>query len=137
MRRNDVLLIVSGSRDWVDEIPVRELLSKFDPAWTIVIHGKCRGLDMMVDRVAKSMGFVVIAFPADWKRDEYGNYDAGAGHARNKDMFNIGTLNQRWGVAVHAGIFPLPQSRGTKGMHTLCQYGGFDIHVPDACKNYL
>jgi hypothetical protein len=132
MRRNDVLLIVSGSRDWVDEIPVRELLSKFDPAWTIVIHGKCRGLDMMVDRVAKSMGFVVAAFPADWNR--HGN---GAGPIRNKDMFNIGTLNQKWGVAVHAGIFPLPQSRGTKNMYTLCQYGGFDIHVPDACKNYL
>lgn len=134
--RNDKLLIISGSRDWKDEGPIREVLLKFDPYWTLVMHGKCRGADLIADRLARQLGFVVSAWPADWKSDG-DSYDPAAGMERNRMMQICGIKNQRFGVAVHAGLFPLPQSRGTKGMHKLCQLAGFDLHIPTACKNYL
>lgn len=133
--RQDKLLIISGSRDWTDEALIRELLLQFDPAWTLVMHGKCRGADMIADHLARALGFTVVCCPAPWR--EKGYYDPGAGPERNKDMQIIGIKNQRHGVDVHAGIFPLPQSKGTKHMYGLCQIAGFGIHIPVACKNYL
>jgi len=132
MPRNDKLLIISGSRDWTDEGPIRELLLWFDPYWTLVIHGKCRGADMIADRVAKELGFAVVAYPADWKRHNFG-----AGPIRNREMAVVGLTHQRYGIQVHAGIFPLPQSVGTIGMLELCRLGGFEIYLPASCKAYL
>lgn len=133
----DTVLLISGSRDWSDLAPIRDLLLLFDPFWTLVIHGGARGADRIAGTLAKAMGFYVIPFYADWKRDNRGNYDAGAGPRRNRVMWDFCIANQRHGVAVHAGIFPLPQSVGTLDMYGLCQLGGFDIHVPEACKAYL
>lgn len=134
--RRDKLLIISGSRDWTDEGPIRELLVWFDPEWTLVMHGKCRGADMIADRLARALGFTVMCCPADWDRYR-GQYPNPAGPIRNKEMAIMGMKSQRHGVAVHAGIFPLPQSKGTKDMYRLCQLGGFDIHIPVACKSHL
>jgi hypothetical protein len=131
--REDKLLIISGSRDWIDEHPIRELLGWFDPHWTLVMHGKCpRGADAIADRIAKQMGFTVVRVPADWA-----HLDLAAGMERNRDMVKIGIRHQILRIAVHAGIFPLPQSKGTKGMHRLCQLAGFDIHMPDYCRGFL
>ena len=132
MKRSDKLLIISGSRDWADERPIRELLLQFDPYWTLVIHGKCRGADMIGDRLARELGFEVVTYPADWNR-----YKKSAGPIRNREMAIMGLTHQRYGVQVHAGLFPLPQSVGTIGMLELCKLGGFDIHIPDACKSYM
>lgn len=131
--RQDKLLVISGSRDWTDEQPIYELLCLFDPYWTLVMHGHCpTGADAIADRRAQALGFVVKRFPADW--NQHGNY---AGPKRNEEMTYFAMKTQNYGVAVHAGIFPLPQSKGTKGMYKLCQLGGFDIHIPEACKAYL
>lgn len=130
--RQDRLLIISGSRDWVDPHPIRELLLWFDPAWTMVIHGAARGADRIAHDLARQLGFVSVGFPADWKK-----YDLAAGPIRNEVMQKIGIANKSYGVSVYAGLFPLPHSKGTRGMHKLCLAAGFAIHVPVHCKNYL
>ncbi len=130
--RQDRLLIISGSRDWWEPEPIRELLSWFDPYWTLVIHGAARGADRIGHKLATSLGFCSVGFPADWDR-----YGLAAGPERNRVLQKIGIANMRLGVSVHAGLFPLPQSKGTRDMYQLCLEAGFGTHVPWYCKNYL
>ncbi len=128
----DRILAVSGSRDWADPDPIYQLIACFDPGWTLVIHGAARGADRIAGVIAKRLGFYVIPFPANWAR-----YGLGAGPERNEVMWRFCLQNQAYGVQIHAGLFPLPQSKGTLHMHGLCLRSGFNIHVPEACKSYL
>jgi hypothetical protein len=125
--RNDKLLLISGSRDWDDEKPIIQLLKLFDPDWTLVIHGKCAsGADAIANHYAADLGFTVVRFPANWRPN--GQYDVSAGPKRNKQMVDVGVANMRLGVEVHAGVFLLPQSRGTRNTLKMCQSSGFVIH---------
>ena len=135
--RQDKILLISGSRDWTDELAICQLLLLFDPHWTLVIHGAARGADRLGAFLALALGFYVIPFPADWRRDQYGRYDRGAGPKRNEEMRDFCVQNRQYGVEIHAGIFPLAHSRGTLGMYDLCRLAGFHIHVPEARKSYL
>jgi len=75
-------ILVTGDRAW-DDIPrVVEALQVYRPG-TILIHGACRGADIICAAVAEALGFVVRAYPADWVK-----YKRGGGPVRNQQMID-------------------------------------------------
>jgi hypothetical protein len=103
-------VIVAGSRDFDDYELVRksldEILVNMPPSSTCIVSGTARGADMLGERYAKERGYKIAPFPAKW-RDEKGNYDPGAGYARNAQMAEAGT---------HLVVFWDGVSKGTKNM---------------------
>lgn len=49
---------------------------------TVIVSGNCRGVDRAAEAAARTRGFEVMSFPAQWNRDD-GTFDRGAGFARN------------------------------------------------------
>lgn len=75
-------ILVTGDRDW-DDIPrVVEELRGYRPG-TILVHGACRGADIICAAVAEALRFEVRAYPADWKK-----YPRAAGPIRNQQMLD-------------------------------------------------
>jgi hypothetical protein len=75
-------IIVTGDRAW-DDIPcVVEALSGYRSG-TVLIHGACRGADIICAAVAETLGFVVRGYPADWAK-----YPRAAGPIRNQEMLD-------------------------------------------------
>lgn len=59
-------VLVTGSRSWRDEAPIRARLEQLPPC-SFVIHGGARGVDRMAAVIAQQLGHAVRAFPADWR----------------------------------------------------------------------
>jgi len=95
--------LFAGSRDWTDEAPVRAVIDAL-PTDAVVIHGAARGLDAIVDRLARGRGLAVEAYPADWNR-----HGKGAGPIRNQRMIDEGHPTEGY-------AFPLSSSKGTWDM---------------------
>lgn len=75
-------ILITGDRAW-DDIPrVVEELKGYRPG-TILVHGACRGADVICAAVAEALGFEVRAYPADWAR-----YPRAAGPIRNQQMLD-------------------------------------------------
>lgn len=73
-------VLVTGDRGW-DDIPrVVEELKGYRPG-TILIHGKCRGADVICAAVAEALGFEVRGYAADWTK-----HPRAAGPIRNQQM---------------------------------------------------
>lgn len=76
-------IIVTGDRAW-DDIPrVVKELKGYRPG-TILVHGACRGADVVCAAVAEALGFIVRAYPADWKQ-----FPRAAGPIRNQQMLDV------------------------------------------------
>ena len=76
-------IVVTGDRAW-DDIPrVVEELKGYRPG-TILIHGACRGADVICAAVAEALGFVVRGYPADWEK-----HRKAAGPIRNQQMIDV------------------------------------------------
>ena len=58
-------IMVCGSRDWTSADVIQEALDGF-PIGSTVIHGGCRGADEIAGAVARRMGYLVEAYPAEW-----------------------------------------------------------------------
>jgi hypothetical protein len=88
-----ITILVSGSRDWGDRLSIVCALSRYIGQDVTVMHGAASrrdpltGLqisaDMIADEVARSLGFAVRPFPADWKR-----HPRHAGFLRNISMLD-------------------------------------------------
>lgn len=76
------VVVVCGSRTWNDAAIISRRLKKL-PRGTIIRHGGARGADNLAGRVARSLGFKVEEFKADW-----GRYGKAAGFRRNIDMLD-------------------------------------------------
>ena len=75
-------VLVTGDREW-DDIPrAVEALQAYAPG-TVLVHGACRGADVVCAAVGEELGFVVRAYPADWAR-----YPRAAGPIRNQQMID-------------------------------------------------
>lgn len=75
-------ILVTGDREW-DDIPrVVEELKGYRPG-TILVHGACRGADIICAAVAESLGFEVRGYPADWSK-----HRRAAGVIRNQQMLD-------------------------------------------------
>lgn len=82
-----MLVVVSGSREWEDKGRIEVAFSKYiteNSDNVTIIHGGCRGLDILAKIVAKERGYKVIEVPADWKK-----YGPSAGPIRNRVMLDM------------------------------------------------
>lgn len=88
-------VLITGGRGFIDEDVIstamsdlvhhRGAFSKINGSVETVIHGKARrGVDHIVDKVARRMGLVVEEYPIT--DDEWKMLGLGAGHARNGRM---------------------------------------------------
>lgn len=109
-------VLVTGSRDWKNEAAIRQELEKLDPYTDIIIHGGCRGADMMADKIAKSLGIHTARVDALWKW-----YPHSAGPVRNSIMLD---LEPDLVLA-----FPLPQSKGTRNMIQQAKVTGIPVKL--------
>jgi hypothetical protein len=92
--------LVCGSRDWHRADLVRAKLATL-PRGTTILHGGARGADTIAATVARSLGFDVVEYPAEWRR-----LGRSAGIRRNLAM-----LDERPDLVV---AFHLRGSRGTQ-----------------------
>jgi hypothetical protein len=83
MQQNPIKkILVTGSRDWSDITSIIETLKNYDKG-TILIHGNCRGADIICATVGETLGFEIRSYPADW--DTHGK---SAGIIRNQLMID-------------------------------------------------
>lgn len=72
--------MITGCRTWANHFIIRRALSEL-PRQTTLIHGGCRGADMIADEAARSLGLSVEIFLADWEK-----LGKKAGPIRNRQM---------------------------------------------------
>lgn len=80
-------VLFSGSRNWIRPERVGLELKLLIPEVDIIIHGGAKGLDMMVDVIARQLGFRdenIHVYLPDW--DKLGNK---AGVLRNQAMVDV------------------------------------------------
>lgn len=77
-------ILVTGSRDWHDEIAIEELLFEYSPG--LLVHGACpTGADAIADAIATRWNWDIERHPADWDR-----HGKKAGPLRNQHMVDLG-----------------------------------------------
>lgn len=102
---SDVIVIVTGSRDWHKPWLVYGILDSYMPR--IVVEGNCpTGADLHARQWLFKHGLPTRSYTAEWK--VYGR--KAAGPIRNRRMLNDYCRNPN--VVVVA--FPLPHGRGTQ-----------------------
>jgi hypothetical protein len=110
-----MILLVCGSREWCDTEAIEYHLKRLSPS--VVIHGACRGADVIAGQIAKRMGISVKTYPANW-----GKHGKAAGYIRNQEMLDKGHPDRL--IAFWDG-----QSRGTKDMQARARYAGIPVEV--------
>lgn len=121
-------ILVCGSRDWSDRATIERALLAL-PAETIVVHGFCRGADLLAGSVARSLGMTVRFYPADWEK-----YGRSAGPRRNAEMLRAEHLPSEpidLCLAFHDDI---ERSRGTLDMVTKARGAGIEVRVIRSSK---
>lgn len=113
-------ILVTGDREWDDIQRVVEALQVYAPG-TVLVHGACRGADLICAAVGEALGFVVRGYPADWAA-----YPRAAGPIRNQQMLT----EEHWSdgpidvcLAFHDHI---EDSKGTADM----VYRAEKAHIP-------
>lgn len=113
-------LLVTGSRNYSDETTMREQLRSayrtFGPL--TLVHGGCRGADLMAAEIWSSGGLETICVPADWDR-----HGKGAGPIRNQAM-----IDQYRPVVCLA--FPVGDSKGTQDCVSRARKAGVPVWTP-------
>ena len=88
---------------------IEEWIGENINAGDTIIHGGCRGVDMMANDIAAQRGDInIIQFNADWKR-----YGRGAGPIRNRKMLDEGNPDLVVGFTDN-----IEESKGTRNMLT-------------------
>ncbi len=118
MSNNPKRILVCGGREWPLTEPIRRILKQY-PRGTVLIHGACRGADLMAAEVGKELGFVIESFPAHWSR-----YGRGAGPIRNTLMLNEGMPDK-----VYAFHEDITKSVGTKHMIKITKAAGIEYEI--------
>ncbi len=114
-------IIIAGSRNFDDYVHLCEYMDAFEaeygiaPDETEFVCGEARGADALGKLWARSRGYDVVSFPADW--DTHGK---SAGYKRNEQMAQYAT----WLVAFWDGV-----SKGTGHMVRLAERYGLQVHI--------
>ncbi|KKN68033.1 hypothetical protein LCGC14_0455890 [marine sediment metagenome] len=111
-------VLVCGDRHWTDRGAILNRLRELPPG-AIIIHGAAKGADTIAGEVAKSLGFAIEAYLADWAQ-----YGRAAGPIRNAKMLQEGKPDLV--IAYHADI---EASKGTKSMVRLARAAGIPVEV--------
>jgi len=116
-------IVVTGDREW-DDIPrVVEELKGYRPG-TILIHGTCRGADIICAAVAEAYGFIVRGYPADWE-----TYGKAAGVIRNQQMLDVENKPEE-PIDVCLGFHnDIANSRGTADMIKRTEKAGIPVKL--------
>ena len=97
--------IITGTRDLQQPEQITSILNhyltQYDPNQVMLIHGGCRGVDLIARDYAISLDVDVKEYKPNWSR-----YGRAAGPIRNKQM-----LEDNPDATVLA--FPAPKSKGT------------------------
>ncbi len=106
--------IVCGGRDYSDrDFMYQKLNVLLEHDWNFVlVHGACRGADILAAEWGVAAGVIVEPHPADWKQ-----YGKGAGMKRNKEMLDTGV----------DGIVAFPGGVGTAGMVNIARRASVPI----------
>ena len=112
-----MIVLICGSRDWSDKNLILSTVLSIKP--TKIIHGACRGADMLSGQVSKELGIPVQEFPADWN-----TYGLSAGPRRNQQMLDEGKPNLV--IAFHDDV---NSSKGTKDMVRRAKNAGIEVKV--------
>lgn len=96
-------ILITGSRDFKNYEMVIDVLLRFEPSSTTIIHGGAKGADDIADIVAKKLGFKVKCYKAEWDSKS-------AGLQRNSQMLNENNLD------LVIGFRSKLNSRGTNDM---------------------
>ena len=102
------ICIVTASRDWVDESFIFGKLDELYYMWPfkLLVHGGCKGGDLICDRWARNKLVHVAEIKALW----HSYRGKSSGNYRNLIMLEAFISN---GEDVTVIGFPKPQSRGT------------------------
>lgn len=115
----ELVLIVSGDRNWTDREKIRKVLTEFNPQTTLLVEGGARGADRLARQEGRKLGFKVITVDADWHK-----YGKAAGAVRNRVMYN--TYKPHGILAFHSNI---SESKGTKDMIEVAEKGGTPVRL--------
>ncbi len=110
-------VIVCGSRDWSGSHSIARELGQL-PEGTTILHGGCRGADVIAARMAYIHRFQVLEFAADWE-----THGKAAGNIRNQKMLDSGC------DLVLAFHDDLRKSKGTKDMVSRARKAGVEVRV--------
>lgn len=80
-----MIIMVTGSRDFIDKDCIEAALLPYLRKNPIVIHGAQRGADRHAERICKEIGMRCIPFPPDEKVPSPARY-----HQRNDQMIDLG-----------------------------------------------
>ena len=111
-------ILVTGSRDWVDEEKIYAALRQELPV-SLLIEGEAKGADTMAKQAAQRLGIKVLPFRADWRR-----YGRGAGPIRNQRMLDDGKPDLV--LVFHED---LAHSKGTKDMINRARAAGVEVKL--------
>ena len=111
-------ILVTGSRNWVDEKKVYAALREELPV-SLLIEGEAKGADTIAKQAAQRLGIKVLPFRADWRR-----YGRSAGPIRNQRMLDEGKPDLV--LAFHEN---LEHSKGTKDMINRAKAAGVEVKL--------
>lgn len=116
-------IIVAGSRNFQDEGllfgTLDRLISEINDNNIEIVHGNCRGADLIGEKYALANDLKVASFPAQWEM-----YGKSAGAIRNTEMAKYASKEN--GILV---AFPIGESRGTRNMIQLAKKYGLKVYV--------
>ncbi|MCO1582035.1 DUF2493 domain-containing protein [Crossiella sp. SN42] len=106
-------ILITGSRDWSDVRTIRLALTKARKQFpgAVLVHGACRGADLLAAHLWCTWGLATEAHPADWH-----GHGRAAGPIRNRHMVALG--------ADLCLAFLLPTSCGSLGCAELAEAAG-------------
>ena len=114
------VIFVTGDREWTDEMALRRVFATHaHGAW--LLHGGCRGADLLADLVSRDFGFQTIRMEAGW-----GYYSKQAGPIRNRAMGRLLAILHDAGadITCYAVHNDLEHSKGTKDMVAVLESHG-------------
>jgi len=78
-------VLITGSRWWKSIEHVQKIHDHLVrlPEDTTIVHGDCKGVDLIADAIARELNFIVIPCPANWTL-----YKKRAGRIRNQEMYD-------------------------------------------------
>lgn len=108
-------VLTCGGRDYANYEAILRRLAKL-PKGTIVIHGGCRGADVLAENAAAALGLHTAEVRARWDQ-----YDRKAGHLRNRAMLNLKPEL----------VIAFPGGKGTANCISQARLLGIEVEVRD------
>lgn len=78
-------ILITGSRDWTDAETIAQAIMEHAPSQATIVHGNCRGADLIAAEEAYWLGHDIEPHPADWNK-----HGKRAGFVRNAEMVSLG-----------------------------------------------